>query len=166
MHAVLVMLTPGRWNKFIDCQKAKVQITVLLIIDVKTWWNSIMKLLEGAYQLREFTHEWLKNPTYIDYRPLLTISVSNRTILGPLILYWVKENPEPAASVPVFTKHFPELSPAILIREFRAWYVTYVALHPVSFGGLRFSISSKLSKWLWKYSDFSPTIHVFAPYLA
>jgi hypothetical protein len=36
MLAVLFTLTPGCRNKFIDCQKAKVRIAVLPIMDVKT----------------------------------------------------------------------------------------------------------------------------------
>jgi len=55
-----------------DCQKAKVRIAVLLIMDVKTRWNSTLELLERAYRLREFTREWLQNPTYSNYRPLFT----------------------------------------------------------------------------------------------
>jgi len=62
MLAVLITLTPGRRNEFIDCQKAKVRIAVLLIMDVKTRWNSTVELLERAYRLREFTREWLQNP--------------------------------------------------------------------------------------------------------
>jgi hypothetical protein len=72
MLAVLITLTPGRRNEFIDCQKAKVRIAVLPIMDVKTRWNSTLELLERAYRLREFTREWLKNPKYSDYRPLFT----------------------------------------------------------------------------------------------
>ena len=41
-------------------------------MDVKTRWNSTLELLEHTYQLREFTREWLKNPKYSNYRPLLT----------------------------------------------------------------------------------------------
>jgi len=72
MLAVLITLTPGRRNEFIDCQKAKVRIAVLPITDVKTRWNSTLELLERAYRLREFTLGWLKNPKYSDYRPLFT----------------------------------------------------------------------------------------------
>jgi len=42
MLAVLIPLTPGRRNEFIDCQKAKVHIAVHPIMDVKTRWNSIL----------------------------------------------------------------------------------------------------------------------------
>ena len=70
MLAVLIMLTPGRRNDFIDCQKAKVRITVLPIIDVKTRWDSTLELLERAYRLQEFTREWLMNPKYREYRSL------------------------------------------------------------------------------------------------
>jgi len=72
MLAVLITLTPGRRNEFIDCQKAKVRIAVLPIMDVKTRWNSTLELLERAYRLHEFTQEWLKNPKYSDYQPLFT----------------------------------------------------------------------------------------------
>jgi len=72
MLAVLITLTPGRRNKFIDYQKAKVRIAVLLIMDVKTQWNSTLEMLERAYQRRQFTHQWLQNPKYTDYQPLFT----------------------------------------------------------------------------------------------
>jgi hypothetical protein len=72
MLAVLITLTPGRRNEFIDCQKAKVRIAVLPIMDVKTRWNSTLKLLERAYRLCEFTRERLKNPKFSDYRLLFT----------------------------------------------------------------------------------------------
>jgi len=72
MLAVLITLTPGRRNEFIDCQKVKVQIAELPIVDVKTGWNSTLQLLERVYRLREFTREWIKNPKYSDYRPLFT----------------------------------------------------------------------------------------------
>ena len=67
MLAVLITLTPGRRNEFIDCQKAKVQIAVLPIMDVKTHWNATLELLERDYRFREFTWEWLKNQKYSDY---------------------------------------------------------------------------------------------------
>jgi len=57
MLAVLVTLTPGRRNEYIECQKAKVRIAVLPIMDVKTLWNYTLELLERAYRGREFTHE-------------------------------------------------------------------------------------------------------------
>jgi hypothetical protein len=72
MLAVLIMLTPGRRNKFIDCQKAKVRIAVLPNIDVETLWNSTLELLECTYRLQEFTREWLQNQKYSEYRPLFT----------------------------------------------------------------------------------------------
>jgi hypothetical protein len=68
----LIALTPGRRNKFIDCQKAKVRIAVLPGVYVKTRWNSVLELLECAYQMREVTQEWLKNQKYSNYRPLFT----------------------------------------------------------------------------------------------
>jgi len=72
MLAVLIPLTPGRRDEFIDCQKAKVCIAVLPIMDVKTRWNSTLELLKRAYNLREFTREWVQNPQYSEYRPLFT----------------------------------------------------------------------------------------------
>jgi len=72
MLAVLITLTPGRRNEFIDCQKTKVRIAVLPIMDAETRWNSTLELLERAYRLRGFTCEWLQNPKYAQYRPLFT----------------------------------------------------------------------------------------------
>jgi len=66
------MLTPGHQNEFIDCQKAKVRIAVIPIMDVKTHWNSTLELLERAYRLREFTCKWLESPKSTEYRPLFT----------------------------------------------------------------------------------------------
>ena len=62
MLAVLITLTHGRRNEFIECQKAKVLTAVLRIIDVKTWWNSTLELLDEACCVWEFTREWLQNP--------------------------------------------------------------------------------------------------------
>jgi len=72
MLAVLITLTPGRRNEFIDCQKAKVCIAVLPIMDVKRRWNSTLELLKRAIRLREFTREWLQNPKYAECWPLFT----------------------------------------------------------------------------------------------
>ena len=72
MLAVINMLTPGRRNKFIDCQKAKVRITVLPIMDVKTHCNSTLEFLQCAFRLWDFTRQFLHNPKYTDYRPLFT----------------------------------------------------------------------------------------------
>jgi hypothetical protein len=72
MLGVLITLTPGRRNEFIDCQKAEVRIAVLPIMDVKKWWNSTLELLEQAYRLREFTREWLQIPKYSEYWLLFT----------------------------------------------------------------------------------------------
>jgi len=80
MPAVLITLTPGRRNEFIDCQKAKVRIAVFPIIDVKTRWNSTLELLERAYRLREFTREWLNNPTDSQYRSLYKTEDESTTV--------------------------------------------------------------------------------------
>jgi len=93
MLAVLITITPGHQNKFIDCQKAKVRIAVLPIMDVKTGWNSTLELLERAYRSREFTREWLQNPKCTEYRPLFTtqdewtIVKYVKEVLGPF-QYW------------------------------------------------------------------------------
>jgi len=50
MLAVLITLTPGRRNEFIDRQKAKVKIAVLPIMNVTTQWNSTLELLERHQQ--------------------------------------------------------------------------------------------------------------------
>jgi len=72
MLAILITLTPGRRNEFIDCQKAKVRIAVLPILDVKRLWNSTQELLGRACQIREYTHQWFQNPKFSDYRPRFT----------------------------------------------------------------------------------------------
>jgi hypothetical protein len=72
MLAVLIMISAGRSNECIDCQKAKVRLAVLLIMDVKRRCNSTLELLEHTYRLREFTCEWLQNPKNSEYQPLFT----------------------------------------------------------------------------------------------
>jgi hypothetical protein len=57
MLAVLITLTPGRRNEFINYLKNKVPIAVLPIMDVKTRWNCSLELLERAYRLWEFPSE-------------------------------------------------------------------------------------------------------------
>jgi hypothetical protein len=52
MLGVLITLTRGQQNEYIDCQKAKVRIAVLPMMDVKTHLNSTLELLKRAYQLR------------------------------------------------------------------------------------------------------------------
>ena len=73
MLAVLITLKPGRWHKSIDCQKANVEIAVLPVMDVKSWWNSTLELLEQDYRVRGFTLEWLKHRKYTVQQPLFTI---------------------------------------------------------------------------------------------
>jgi hypothetical protein len=93
MLPVLITLTPGRPNEFIDCQKAKVRIAVLPIIDVKTHWNSTLELLERAYQFPEFTPELHYNLKCSAYRPFF-ITQDELTIVKPVmevlrpIRYW------------------------------------------------------------------------------
>jgi len=72
MCAVLITLTPAHQKEFIDFRKVKVRIEVLPIMDVKTRWNSKLVLLKRAYRFREFTHKWLQNPKFSEYRPLFT----------------------------------------------------------------------------------------------
>jgi len=63
---------PGHRNEFIVSPNAIVCIAAQWIMDVKTRWSSILEGLEQACLLGELTHEWLKNPKYSDYWPLLT----------------------------------------------------------------------------------------------
>jgi len=70
MLVVLYTLTPGCRHFSIDCHKAKVQTTVLPIIDVKTWWNLTLQMLAPTYRLWEFTHQWVMNSNTSDYWPL------------------------------------------------------------------------------------------------
>jgi hypothetical protein len=72
MLAVLITLTPGRRNEFIDCPTAKFDIAALPIMDVNTRWNSTLEWLERVYRLWEFAREWLQNTKYSDYQPLFT----------------------------------------------------------------------------------------------
>jgi hypothetical protein len=46
MLPVLIMLAPGLRNDFIACPKFTLQHMVLPIMDVKTWWNSRLELLQ------------------------------------------------------------------------------------------------------------------------
>jgi len=84
MLAVLNTLTPGRRNEFIDCQKGKVRIAVLAIMDVTTRRNSTLELLERTYHLWEFTREGLQNPKYREYRPLFT--TQNEWTIGKYVM--------------------------------------------------------------------------------
>jgi len=49
-------------KKFIHCQKAKVRITVLPIMNLWTHWTSTLEFLERAYWLQEFTRKGLQIP--------------------------------------------------------------------------------------------------------
>jgi len=90
-------------------------------------------------------------------------SVSNGSIVRPLLPEQFPHQLEQAGSLPVFAKRFPQLSRPILIRTFRAWYVKYTAFHAASFGRLEYSIWLKLSKRLSKYSQFRSENDGFAP---
>jgi hypothetical protein len=93
MLAVLITLTPGRRNEFIDCHNANIRIAVPPMMDVKTHGNFTLELLERSYRLREFTRDWLQNPNSADYRPLF-ITLHECTIVKDimevlrLIQYW------------------------------------------------------------------------------
>jgi len=50
--AELIIPTTGHRNEFIDCQKTKVDIPVLPVMDMKTHWNPTQESLESAYRLR------------------------------------------------------------------------------------------------------------------
>jgi len=66
MLLVLITLTPGRRNKFIDFQKPKVRIAVRPIMDVKTERNLILELPDWAHRVGEFPRKWVNNPKYRD----------------------------------------------------------------------------------------------------
>jgi len=104
MLAVLIALTPGHQNMFIDCQKDKVRIAVLPIMDVKTRWNSALELPERTYRIQEFTREWHQNPKYAEYRPLFT------TQDEWTIIKYVRE----------------------VLRPFRYWTLWMLKRHPVT----------------------------------
>jgi len=72
MLAVLITLTPGRRNEFIECQFATLRIVLLPILDVKTCWNSTLGLLERTFRSHESPRKWLKTPKYCNCRPLFT----------------------------------------------------------------------------------------------
>jgi len=72
MLAVLITLTPGRWNEFIDYQTAKLSMPVLSIMEVRIRWNSTLELFERISSLWEFTHKSLQNTKYCDYWVLFT----------------------------------------------------------------------------------------------
>jgi hypothetical protein len=80
MLAVLITLTPGLRNEFIDGQKADIQIAVLPLMDFKICLNSTLKWLERDFQMRQFTCQWLKTRKYSDYR-LLFITQEEWTIV-------------------------------------------------------------------------------------
>jgi hypothetical protein len=80
MLIVLITLTPGRRNEFIDCQSSKVHIAVHPIMGVKTHWYSTLELLKRAYRLREFTCKWLQNRKFTENWPLLATE-DERTIV-------------------------------------------------------------------------------------
>jgi len=87
MLVVLITLTPGRRNEFIDRQKANVRNALLPIKDVKTCWNSTVELFERAYWLYESTCEWLRIPKFSDYWPLFTTQ-DERTIAKYVMEVW------------------------------------------------------------------------------
>jgi hypothetical protein len=80
MLAELITLTRGRRYGIIACHNAKVRISVRLIMNVKTPWNSTLELLERSYLLWKCTRQWLQNPNYTTYRPLFTTQ-EKRTIV-------------------------------------------------------------------------------------
>ena len=92
MIAVLTTLTPGLRNEFSDCQKAKVCIMVLPIMDVKTRWTVTLELLVQAYRLREFTCEWLKSQTYSDSLSLFTIQDTWTNVKYVMVVLWPIQN--------------------------------------------------------------------------
>jgi len=93
-------------------------------------------------------------------------SVHNSSSFGPGRFYrsaWPR--PYPFTNRRFFTRTIT-LWPQILIREFSVWYVNYAALHGASFGCLRFSISSNLSKRKPKNLVFGPKMTIILKQLA
>jgi len=127
MRAVLITLTPGCQNESIDCQKAKVRIAVLPIMDVKTRWNSTLELLERACRLQEFTREWLQNPKYSEYRPLFTTQDE-----------WT------------IAKYVMEV-----LRSFRYWTLWMSKRHTVSLHHF-ISVQSHVRSRGWRNASFGP----------
>jgi len=72
MLAVFIMPTPGRRNVFNNSQNANVWIAILLIMDVKTCWNSALECLEWVSWLEVFTWQWLLGSKSRDCRSLFT----------------------------------------------------------------------------------------------
>jgi len=66
------MLKPRHWNEFIDCHNAKVRNPVLPIVEVQTWWNLTLELLEQAHRWWDVTRKWVQNRKYSDYWPHFT----------------------------------------------------------------------------------------------
>jgi len=93
-------------------------------------------------------------------------SVSKGAVFETFLLSWFHQNPELASLVRVCAKRFPQLRPWIFIAKFCVWYMKYAASDGAFFGGLRFLISSKLSKLLWNYCHFWPKNEVFGLPLA
>jgi len=72
MLAVLIMLTTGCQNEFIECQKAHVCIVEVLIIQAKCRQYLTVELPARAFRSQEFGPERLQNPIYSECRPLST----------------------------------------------------------------------------------------------
>jgi len=93
-------------------------------------------------------------------------SVSNGSRFGPGRFYrsaW--QWPYPIKNRRFF-KRTVALWLQILIREFSVWYIKYVATYGASFGRLRFSISSNLSKRYPKNFIFGPKMAIISKQLA
>jgi len=56
----------------IECQNGPLRTSEIRIMDVNKHWISTLQFLECTYQLREFRREWLHNPKFSNYQPLLT----------------------------------------------------------------------------------------------
>src|SRR3954464_5707602 len=66
--SIAVGASPQRRQHFLALQDSHVPIPTTLLYDVKTRWNSTLKMLERSIRLREFTKEWLH--TYEQFTPL------------------------------------------------------------------------------------------------
>jgi len=93
-------------------------------------------------------------------------SVSNGSSFVPGRFYRSAWQPPYPINNRRFFKRTITLRPQVLIREFSVWYVKYVAPHAASFGPLRFSISSNLSKRYPKNLVFGPKMAIISKQLA
>jgi len=144
-------------------QSARYRLTSCISIS-SPWVASTIFWNYSRYSLNCHKDEYLNWNQ--NFSPSLTGSVSNSSIFGTGRFYWSAWQRPYHINNRRFFMWTAQISAPILIRQFGAWYVKYAALHGASFGLLRFSISSKLSKRWRKNNIFRPTMAVFSKPLA